>query len=420
MSGRTTRDFEDDVRRAIRSYAEEGARAFDPGRISAQARAAGPGARRWPGRTRLIELPVLRFALLLVLLGVAVAALAVVGSRLVTPPPPLPGLLAVAAMDQILVVDPSSGTSDEITDPTPHDAFPVWSPDGTRLAISQHDGRGTLQLIDADGGNRHSIIDDLTSGYPVAWSPDGSRIAFAGYHYPGGGEPGLYIVDADGTSLTLLVPGTGAWGIGRLSWSPDGSTIAFVAGTVEDQSNVLRGIVKVVDVASGDVSAVSTSQVRVMQDAPLAWRPGRKELLYAQQSKQSGEAGHEDIVLAERVGDAWQERPLVTDLRPGEVTYPMWLDGDRFVHVRDNRLWVAHLDGRPEVPIGEPALDPLGPGCVAPDGSAVAVLVADGGTEEEPKNALLLVPTDGGPTIRTTAGWVAPSGPACSWHAVRP
>ena len=180
------------------------------------------------------------------------------------------------------------------------------------------------------------------------------------------------------------------------------------------------GIVKVVDVASGDVSAVSTSQVRVMQDAPLAWRPGRMELLYAQQSKQSGEAGHEDIVLAERVGDAWQERPLVTDLRRGEVTYPMWLDGDSFAYVRDNRLWVAHLDGRPEVPIGEPALDPLGPGCVAPDGSAVAVLVADGGTEEEPKNALLLVPTDGGPTSRASTGWVDPSAPACSWHASPP
>ena len=42
---RTTRDFEDDVRRAMRSYAEEGARAFDPGHISAQARSAGAGVR---------------------------------------------------------------------------------------------------------------------------------------------------------------------------------------------------------------------------------------------------------------------------------------------------------------------------------------------------------------------------------------
>ena len=416
----TTRDFEDDIRRAIRSYADEGAGAFDPGRISAQARAAGAGVRWWPGRTRPVELPVLRFALLVVLLGAAVAALAVVGSRLVTPPAPVPGLLAVAVIDQILVVDPLSGTFDEITDPTPHDAFPVWSPDGTRLALSQHDGRGTLQLIDANGGNRHSIAGDLTSGNPVAWSPDGSRIAFVGYHYPGGDNPGLYIVDADGTSLTLLVPGTGPWGIGRLSWSPDGSTIAFAAAAEAQDDPVVRGYVNVVDVASGDVSSVSTSHVRVMEDAPLAWRPGGMELLYARQDKQSGELGPEAIVLAERVGDGWQERPLVTDLRPSAVSYPMWLDGDSFVYVRDNGLWAANLDGRPELPIGDPGLNLTGPGCVAPDGSAVAVPVPDGGTPEEPKDALLLVPTDVGPTIRTATGWLDPSSPACSWQAVRP
>jgi len=48
---RTTRDFEDDVRRAMRSYAEEGARAFDPRRISAEARAGGAGVRWLPDRT---------------------------------------------------------------------------------------------------------------------------------------------------------------------------------------------------------------------------------------------------------------------------------------------------------------------------------------------------------------------------------
>ena len=99
----STRDFEDDVRRAMRSYAEEGARAFDAGRISTQARAAGAGARWWPGRTRPLELPVLRFALLVVLLGAAIAALAIVGSRSVTPPAPVPGLLAMAVGDQIAV-----------------------------------------------------------------------------------------------------------------------------------------------------------------------------------------------------------------------------------------------------------------------------------------------------------------------------
>jgi hypothetical protein len=188
-----------------------------------------------------------------------------------------------------------------------------------------------------------------------------------------------------------------------------------------------RGYVYVVDVASGSVTAVSTSHVDLAQDVPLAWRPGGTELLYAQQDKQFGELGHEAVVLAERVGSTWRELPLVTGLLPSAltgdlpsaVTFPMWLDDDRYVYVRDNRMWVATVDGRPEVPIGDPRLDAVVPGCVAPDGSAVAVIVADGGTPEQPKNALLVVPTDGGPTSRIRMGWTDIYGAACSWRALR-
>jgi dipeptidyl aminopeptidase/acylaminoacyl peptidase len=418
----TTRDFEDDVQRAIRSYAEEGARAFDPGRISAQARGAGAGVRWVPGRTSpLVGLPGLRFALLLVLLGVALAALALVGSRLVAPPAPVPGLLAVAVLDQLFVVDPSTATSEPVTAKTPHDAYPVWSPDGTQIVISQHDGRGTLQLVDADGRNRHPIVDGMTSGAPAAWSPDGGRIAFFGYDYPGGAERGLYVVGADGTGLTKLVPQAEGW-YGRLAWSPDASMIAYAASDPERPVDGSRGYVYVVDVASGNVTPVSTSHVEVLQDAPLAWRPGRMELLYAQQYKQFGELGHEDVVLAERVGDSWRERPLVTGLRRSAVTVPMWLDVDRFAYVRDNRLWVAGADGRPELPIGEPALNPSGAGCVAPDGSAVAVPAANDETPDgdaPAMTALVLVPTNGGPTIRVDTGWIDMAAPACSWQALR-
>ena len=249
--------------------------------------------------------------------------------------------------------------------------------------------------MDADGANRHAVVGDMTSGHPAAWSPDGKRLAFAGYHYPGGGEPGLYIVGADGTELTLLVPEAGVRAIGRLAWSPDGSTIAFAAVPEDQSDDGLGGFVYVVDVASGSVTAVSTSRVDLAQDVALAWRPGGSGLLYAQQAKQVGELRHEDIVLAERVGNTWRERPLVsgilpsaaTEFLPGAATAPMWLDGDRYVYVRDNRMWVATVDGRPEHPIGDPVLDAVVPGCVAPDGSEVAVVVADGGTEEQPKRA---------------------------------
>jgi len=268
--------------------------------------------------------------------------------------------------------------------------------------------------MDADGANLHAVVGDMTSGHQAAWSPDGSRLAFAGYHYPGGRDPGLYVVGADGTNLTLLVPGRV---IGRVAWSPDASMIAFATIDEARPADGVRGYVYVVDVASRNVTAVSTSHVDLEHDVPLAWRPGSLELLYAQQYKQFGELGHEDVVLAERVGDTWRERQLVTGLRRSAVTFPMWLDRDRFEYVRDNQMWVATVDGRPELPIGEPGLD-AGPGCVAPDGSVVAVPVPD--TEPAERMALLLVPTDGGATSRLRVGWIDVYGQACSWQAFRP
>ena len=169
----TSRDFEDRFVRAVRSYAAEGVVDFDPRRISAHARTADTVPGRWlRGRaTPILAFRVLRLALMVALLATAAAALAVVGSRLLAPNLLQPGLLALGSGDRDLVVDPSSGMSHAITAKSPHDDYPVWSPDGAGLVISQHDGRGKLQLIDADGGNRHPVLGDLTSAIPPPGRP---------------------------------------------------------------------------------------------------------------------------------------------------------------------------------------------------------------------------------------------------------
>jgi hypothetical protein len=414
----TTPQFDEDLRHALRAYASEGVRPFDPALVSAQARSSRVGARlSWWPRTASpsIQGRAVRLALVAGLLVVAAGAIAVVGSRLTTPAPPIPGVIAVAGIDRILVVDASARTARAITPETPHDASPVWSPDGTRMAISQHDGRGQLQLIDADGSNRHPIVGDWTGDGPVAWSPDGSRIAFSGYRYPGGRERGLYLVGTDGTGLTLLVPGMDGLPT-RLAWSSDGSMIAFAASDPQRPVNALRGYVYVVDVASRRVTPVSSAHVEPLEDGPLAWRPGSLDLLYAQQRPEFGVLRNQDVVLAEHVGDTWQERPLVTDMLRGNPM-PMWLDAEHFVYVRDARLRVAGVDGRPELAIGPSVLPELGVGCVAPDGSAIAMVSS--GSEASGDDVFLIVPTDGGPTVPIDAGGLAPWGP-CSWQAMRP
>jgi len=410
-------DFERRLQDALRSYSTEGVRAFNPALISERARSAGVGplGRAWPrGLLRRVDPRVLRVALLVALLAVALV-IALAGSRRTVPSLPVPGLVAIGTTGQILVGDPLSGRFQAFPAGA-HDTTPVWSPDGKRIAFSQIGGRDPIQVVDADGRNLHAVIDGMGAGEPPAWSPDGARIAFAGYRYPGGAEPGLWVVGADGTGPTRLVASDAH--PNRLAWSPDGSMIAFA------QFDGEHSYVHVVDVASGAVTLVSSPLVDHLEEmAPLAWQPGKVALLYARAAENLGH----DLVIAERIDGTWVERPLISDLLAGAAE-PMWLDGQRFVFLRsslgpgtsslERRPVVGRADGTIERVLGDAPIEPVALGCVAPDGSGAAFPVGTNGTPDAID--LLMLPTDGRPATRYPAGaWVS-GGVACSWQAVGP
>ena len=149
----------------------------------------------------------------------------------------------------IHVVDVQSGTSRLVTEDVAIPYEPAFSPDGSQIAY--FDGGGdhgnSLTVMNADGsdvrvltGADYGHIDEL------AWSPDGSRLAFS-LQYGGG----LFIVGADGSGLTELVPHGES-----PAWSPDGSRISYQVrnGVTENGcSGCEIGTLEIVTLDGGDV-----------------------------------------------------------------------------------------------------------------------------------------------------------------------
>lgn len=125
-----------------------------------------------------------------------------------------------------------------------------WSPDGAtvsflRFTADDAPSEATptprvqlgLWLVNPDGSNPRMPAGDAfrTVSFPV-WSPDGSRIAFLGSPLvPRQGRDdagsGIYLMNADGSDLRLLVDPTAGGGAMLMapSWSPDGHALAYLA-----------------------------------------------------------------------------------------------------------------------------------------------------------------------------------------------
>jgi Tol biopolymer transport system component len=112
---------------------------------------------------------------------------------------------------------------------------PAWSPDGHWIAFDADQGdpvaKQGIYLMNTSGGSVRRIT-TLPHGYEFdaapRFSPDGTRLVFTRYRGTGGTETAaLFTVRRDGRQLRRLTPFV--LHAGDADWSPDGTTIVFEA-----------------------------------------------------------------------------------------------------------------------------------------------------------------------------------------------
>jgi Tol biopolymer transport system component len=123
---------------------------------------------------------------------------------------------------EVYVMDADGSNVIRLTDTLKSSPFyfnrhPAWSPDNQHIALESNvDGGQEIYILDTKSGyqRRLTFLRDVI-GHP-SWSPDGNSIAFYG-------QPGIYIVNADGSGFRQLTEGLDS----NPAWSPDGHYIAY-------------------------------------------------------------------------------------------------------------------------------------------------------------------------------------------------
>jgi Tol biopolymer transport system component len=131
----------------------------------------------------------------------------------------------------IFVMPATGGSPVQVTFAQASDQFPQFSPDEKFIAYSSDvSGASAIYKVDLETLVVSKLTpDSLRAGEPN-WSPDGTRIAFSNNFYPcatgrSDCRSDVFVMDADGTSITQLTQGFR--NNGTPSWSPQGDRIVF-------------------------------------------------------------------------------------------------------------------------------------------------------------------------------------------------
>lgn len=139
------------------------------------------------------------------------------GSKIVSP-------CSTDSGSEICVMDLNNNQVIQITNTAFYKRYPIWSPDGTKIAFS---GNNSIHIMNSDGTGLTTLVTSDGSYFESDWSPDGTRIAFRYMEKDNLDSDmfttqDIYVINVDGSGQTKLRTGGSS-----PSWSPDSSKIVF-------------------------------------------------------------------------------------------------------------------------------------------------------------------------------------------------
>jgi eukaryotic-like serine/threonine-protein kinase len=220
--------------------------------------------------------------------------------------------------DKVVMYDLERGVREPLAPAWRDDSrFPVWSPDGRRIAFSSTSGGSwDIYEVSASGGDVRPLLVRPGDQRPADWTPDGTTLVFEEFS---GGDPDIWVLPRSGVPSPLIA-GKGFTET-ESSLSPDGKSISFSS----DESSRPEVYVQPFP-GPGERRRISTNGGR----EPV-WRRDGRELFYRE---------NDSTLVA--VGTAGEGAGRTFD-RPRRLAVPSLADdrGSNYDVTPDGRRFIA-------------------------------------------------------------------------------
>jgi Tol biopolymer transport system component len=195
---------------------------------------------------------------------------------------------------------------DRLLSATADGFYPVWSPDGNKIAFfSRRLGHWALFTMNVDGTGQKALTDNTVFGSVASWSPDSTKIVFNPWHNTEA-PPFIAAINADGSNYIELTQGRND--DNNPIWSPVGDEILF--------SSWKSGRLQVYRIKSDGTGLVQLTSSSGGNDSPV-WSPDGTKIAFV----------------------SWRDSQYPNDCKGGDCNFDIYVmdaDGSNQTRITDN------------------------------------------------------------------------------------